>query len=537
MRTRTKRGLIAVAVAAATAIGMAAVPESAQAAPAAYTPPKIKWHSCADSTLKHYGARCGYLVVPLDYAHPHGTKIKLAVSRIRHKVSAKHYQGVMIVNPGGPGGSGLELSVLQGFVPMHAGNRYDWIGFDPRGVGSSKPALTCDPSFFAAPRPAYKPSTPALLSAWVKRSKKYAAACADTKRKRALLKHVRTVDTVQDMESLRIALHRKRINYYGFSYGTYLGEVYATLHPNRVRRFVLDSSVDPRGVWYKGNQAQDRAFQRTFNIYFRWLAKYDSVYHLGTNWKAIANVYREEIRTLDKKPADGKLGGDELTDVLTDAAYYVYDWTDIAEAYAALINKGDASAMIARYEDANPTGPGDDNSYAMYLATQCTDAPWPRSQKRLDRDNRRLNRTYDFLTWANAWFNGPCAYWHAKAHQPVKVTGKHVSAKILMIDETYDAATPFRGSLYVRSIFPTASLIEGRNGSTHAGSLSGVSCTDNAIARYLLHGTTPKRHKGVRSDKVCPPVPQPVPSASSPELRVAARAASPIVDRPDLLAG
>jgi hypothetical protein len=96
----------------------------------------------------------------------------------------------------------------------------------------------------------------------------------------------------------------------------------------------------------------------------------------------------------------------------------------------------------------------------------------------------------------------------------VHVTGKHVTVPILMIDETFDPATPYEGSLYVRKIFPTASLIEGKNGTTHAGSLSGVTCTDSAIARYLKNGTVPTRKPGNRSDKVCPPVPPPPATAS-----------------------
>lgn len=521
---RTRTALTAAVGAATMALGLATATTTADAAPAAsYTPPNIRWGACTNPTLVHYGSQCGYLVVPLDYRHPHGTKIKLAVSRLKHKVAAKDYQGVMLVNPGGPGGSGLIYSVLQGFVPDKAGEAYDWIGFDPRGVGSSKPALTCDPSFFAAPRPPYRPTTAAIHQAWVKRSKAYAADCANTPRKRALLNHVRTVDSVRDMESLRKALHRKRINYYGFSYGTYLGQVYATLHPDRVRRFVFDGTVNPRRVFYKSNQDQDRAFQKTFNIFFQWIARHDSTFHLGTDWHAIANGFRAEVAALDKAPAKGKLGGDELIDDLTSAGYYVYDWVDIAAAYADLINNGNPDALIARYEDANSTAPGGDNSYAMYLATQCTDAPWPRNQARLDRDNWALDRHYDYFTWSNAWFNGPCAYWHARAHLPVRVTGRHVHAKILMIGETFDAATPFSGSLVVRKLFPSASLIEGKNGSTHAGSLSGVSCTDNAIARYLKTGHVPRRLAGMRSDKVCPPVPQPEPTASAARTTAANR--------------
>jgi pimeloyl-ACP methyl ester carboxylesterase len=513
--------LIAAIAAAVVAIALAPSADAATAPRAgaraiAYQPPPINWGVCTDATLVSRGAQCGFLVVPRDYGHPRGAKIKLAVSRVLHKTPTS--QGVMLVNPGGPGGSGLIYSVLQTAIPNGAGLGYDWIGFDPRGVGSSQPAVSCNSTFFHGDRPPYRPTTRKIHRQWVARSKAYARQCSG----RALLQHVKTTDSVKDMESLRIALSQQKINFYGFSYGTYLGQVYATQHPNRVRRFVFDGTVNPRRVFYKSNQDQDRAFQRTFNIYFRWLAKYRSTYHVGATFNAVRSTFLRTQARLDRKAAGGVLGGDELLDVFTSAGYYVYGWEDIAKAYSDYLNKGDASELIGLYKDANPTTPGADNSYAMYLGTQCTDAPWPRSQKRLDRDNRRLDRTYNYFTWANAWFNGPCAYWKYRAAHPVNVHGQQVRVPILMIGETFDAATPFSGSLVVRKLFPRARLIEGKNGSTHAGSLSGVACTDNAIAAYLQNGTVPARRSGNRADKVCPPVPQPDPTAAPANARTIA---------------
>ena len=161
------------------------------------------------------------LTVPMDYTRPTGTKIKLAVSRVKADPSVR-YQGAMLVNPGGPGGSGLGLAVLGEFVPDGAGAGYDWIGFDPRGVGSSQPALTCDGNVTAAPRPYYTPFKSTIYTQWINRSKDYANKCA---KNGSILKHMRTSATVADMESLRRALGRHQINLYGFSYGTYLGQM------------------------------------------------------------------------------------------------------------------------------------------------------------------------------------------------------------------------------------------------------------------------------------------------------------------------
>ena len=511
--------LLAVAAVATVAVGVVGTaaaqgadpaPAAQPAAAASYTPPPIKWHKCPSPGWTEAGFQCGRLIVPLDYRHPHGDTISLAVSRIKHTVPASQYQGVMLTNPGGPGGSGLILPILQQYVPNHAGDAYDWIGFDPRGVGSSRPSLTCNQYFFHGDRPQYRPVNGKIMQQWVNRSQRYAQQCASAKHSK-LFNHVKTVDTVNDMESLRKALHVPQINYYGFSYGTYLGQVYATLHPNRVRRFVFDSSVDPKRVFYKSNQDQDVAFQKTFNIYFRWLAKYHRVYHVGATLKNVRHRWIAARKHLDKHAARGILGGDELIDVFTSAGYYVYGWETIADAWAKYVHDRNARALIRLYKGANPTTPGADNGYAMYLGTQCTDAPWPHNQAKTNKDNWALDKKYYYFTWSNAWFNGPCNYWKFPARKPVQVSGAKVKAPILMIDETFDAATPYPGNLVVRHLFPSASLIEGKNGSTHAGSLSGVSCTDDTIAAYLTDGSVPPRKRHYGSDKVCPPVPQPDP--------------------------
>lgn len=512
------KAIITVAVTAALAASTGVLSGPAQPASAGavvasdsaskpYVPPPIHWGACSDPTLVHNGAQCGTLTVPLDYAAPHGTLIRLALSRVRHTTAPSAYQGVMLVNPGGPGGSGLGLAVLQGAVPKGAGKAYDWIGFDPRGVGSSVPALSCNSSYTGYDRPYYVPVTPRIDNQWVTRARGYAKAC--TAAGGGLLDHLKTSDTVADMESIRIALGQKQINFYGFSYGTYLGQVYATLHPSRVRRFVLDSNVDPTRVWHQSNLDQDYAFDFNIGLYFDWVAKHNDVYKLGNDGPSVERTYYRILNRLRYHPqAGGTIGPDEWNDVFMSAAYYVYEWSDIANAFAAAVNHDDFTLTKSLWDRANPQGPGADNSYAIYLATQCTDAPWPRSRSLFERENWRIYDQAPFATWNNAWFNAPCLNWTGRAGQPVEVSGRN-APPILLIDETHDAATPFEGSLEVRSLFPKSVLIEGVGGTTHAGSLSGVACTDDTVAAYLATGTLPPRRPGRRSDLHCDPVPPP----------------------------
>jgi len=495
-----------------------------------YTPPPVHWKACNDGgLLDAIGAQCAMVKVPLSYRHPHQRKIEIAISRLRHTSSRARYQGIVLVNPGGPGGSGLYLSVLgyPGIIPGRASGTYDWIGFDPRGVGSSRPSLSCDSRYFGYDRPRYEPTTAAVEQAWIKRARGYARDCKRAQGAR-LLRHVRTTDTVQDMESIRRVLHQRKLNFYGFSYGTYLAQVYATRYPHKVRRFVLDSTVDPRGVWFHDNFAQDTAFEKTIGVYFGWLAAHDAVFHLGTDPAAIAAQYYDRLNALEATPAaGGTIGPDELADVMLSAAYYVYGWEDVAFAYSAAVNDNDWSGIRYLYGGGGAQPKGSDNGYAMYLGTTCTDARMTRQWSDWRRATDAMFPRAPFLTWGNTRFNQPCVSWPARQRSRVHVTGRRVHVPVLMIDETFDGATPYSGSLEVRRRFPTASLIEGVGGTTHAGSLSGVACTDNAIGAYLAHGTVPRRSRGNHSDLQCPPVPQPDPQPEPAPAATPRATASP----------
>jgi len=372
-----------------------------------------------------------------------------------------------------------------------------------------KPALTCDPKYMGYRRPPYVPTTPAIERAWLARAKRYAAACA--RNGGALLNHLRTTDSVRDMERLRAALGVPKINFYGFSYGTYLGQVYATQHPERVRRMVLDGNVDPGRVWYAANLDQDRAFDRNIKIYFGWVARHDNVYHLGRTAKTVEKLFYAEQAKLARKPAAGVLGPDELTDVFLQAGYYVFGWEAVASAFASWVKDKDPAALRKLYDASNTQKPGSDNNYAIYLGVQCTDAPWPASWQRWQRDNWRVHRSAPFETWGNAWYNAPCRNWAARPGTPVRVDGAK-APPILLLSETLDAATPFSGSLEVRKRFPRSALLEGVGGTTHAGSLFGNACVDNTVADYLATGALPKRVKANRSDKRCKPIAPPNPT-------------------------
>jgi pimeloyl-ACP methyl ester carboxylesterase len=514
----------AVATAAPTASTTGA---ASAAAPAVPTPPALDWGKCKDKGLRQAKAQCTMLTVPLDYANPTGEKIQLAVSRVLH--SKKTFKGAVFTNPGGPGGSGLGLSTLGQYVPKKAGLNYDWYGIDPRGVGSSVPALSCDTKYFGFDRPSYTPKTQADLDYWTNKTANYATACANSSAKQ-LLGHVKTTDTVMDFESLRIAIGQPQVTYYGFSYGTYIGQVWATMYPTSLKAMILDGVVDASRAWYPANLDQDYAFEKTFTAFFKWMGKYDSVYHMGKTGKQVRKAYDKLKKKLAKKPAMGKIGPDELDDAILNAGYYNLTWLDVAKNLSDLAVKGDAKGIKAAYRSGNPYGVKDaDNGYAMYVATECSEATWPTDLNTWISDNNAANQTAPMLTWPNAWFNMPCRTWSVPGTPAFQVTGAY-TGPVLLTAEQYDAATPFSGALATRAIFSNSALIEGKKGTSHAVSLYGVGCVDDSIATLLKKGTLPTRKAGNGPDLSCRGLKAPNPTAksTSPMLRSGAVAARPL---------
>ncbi|WSQ10015.1 alpha/beta hydrolase [Streptomyces sp. NBC_01231] len=508
----------------AEASAEASTAQSANAVQAA----KVTWKKCG--TDDYPTLQCASVKVPLDHAKPQGRKITLALSRVPH--TATKYQGPLLVNPGGPGGSGLTLAgFVASALPKAVAAQYDVIGFDPRGVGESKPALDCKPGQFNPVRPASVPSTPAIEKANLKRAKSFAAACG--KKYADVLPYINTVQTVRDMDSIRAALGAKKINYFGYSYGTYLGAVYAKLFPERVRRLVLDSIVDPTGVWYDDNLSQDYAFDARHKALMAWIAKYHSTYKLGTDPATIEAKWYAMQAALAKKPAGGKVGAAELEDTFIPGGYNNGYWPDLAKAFAAYVNDKNAAPLVEAYKNFAAIDASGDNGYSVYTSVQCRDASWPRDWNQWRKDNWAVYKKAPFMAWSNAWYNAPCAFWPTKSLKPVNVANAKLPPTLLF-QATDDAATPYPGGVTVHGLLKRSSLVVEQGGGNHGITLSGNACLDKYLATYLTDGTVP-RGSGV-ADAVCKKTADPVPTATA-KSAMAATADSATAPAGDTLHG
>jgi pimeloyl-ACP methyl ester carboxylesterase len=501
-KLRAMPAFAAAAAAAALAVSGCTGPSSAGSTAT------LSWHSCPSEGPS---AQCASLQVPVNYADPGGRKITLALSEIPATAPPAKQQGVLLVNPGGPGGSGLSMAsfVASGLSPAVA-SEYDIVGFDTRGVGSSVPALHCDPSFFSGDRPDYIPATAGAEQVLEQRAKSYAADCEN--KYSWLLPYMTTENIARDMDSMRVALGVSQINYFAFSYGTYIGQVYATLFPHHVRRMVLDSVVDPTGAWWTDNIQQDYAFQGRQQAFFSWAAQHASAYQLGSTAGQVSASYYAARSRLAAQPVPGPsgplIGPDELDDTFLIGGYDNSYWPRLANALSTYLRQGSTSQLLGIYQD---VGTQNENEFAVYNAVECADVNWPRSWAQWDSATRQVYATAPFEAWDNAWYNAACAFWPVKGpSQPLKINGAGLPP-ILMLQGTLDAATPYAGAQTAHRLLPSSRMVVAEGDGNHGQSLASPpnECVNGYLNRYLASGAVPSSPGQVNA--TCPAQPDPAP--------------------------
>ncbi|WP_328917577.1 MULTISPECIES: alpha/beta hydrolase [unclassified Streptomyces] len=519
--------LIAGAIAAAPAAGARSpgadrpgrvtVPESVGVVIAAADAKKhgIDWADCPAGWGLAAPVQCGWVTVPVDYTRPFGATIRLAVDRAVSTGTPAQRQGALVYNPGGPGGSGLRFPVRSSSSAalwVNTAKAYDFVGFDPRGVGHSAPISCEDPQEAAkAPKADPVPDNEADKRAQRALARAYADGCL-RRTGAAVLSRMTTPNTARDLDVIRAALGEKRLNYLGASYGTYLGAVYADLFPTHVRRMIVDSVVDPapEQIWYRDNLDQDVAFEGRWKDWENWAAGYDSVYHLGATAAKVQSNWEQLRAAVKAHPVGGVVGPAELLGFFQNAPYYDSTWANVAGVWSRY-RAGDTQALL----DAAAPDPSDtagniseENGNAVYTAVECTDARWPADWRTWDRDNTALNAGYPFLTWSNAWMNLPCATWPVPQQTPVDVTTHPGLPGVLIVQSTRDAATPYAGALELHRRLTGSRLITEKDAGSHGVTNLVNPCVNSRVDAYLLTGALDPQ------DVVCGPHATPVPAAA-----------------------
>ncbi|MEU6954067.1 alpha/beta hydrolase [Streptomyces sp. NPDC045714] len=497
-RTISKIALGVAALLVPTLLGTTATATAAPAAGpgspvAAPSTSSLTWQGCGGDLPAT--VECATLKVPLDHRRPGGKKIDVSLSRIKAADPAVR-RGVLLFNPGGPSGSGLFYPLaLSGLLPQSVKDRYDLIGFDPRGVGASSP-LACGTTT-ADERLTYRPYKEATFAKDVAWARDIADRCRD--RNRETLRHISTRNTARDMDVIRAALGERRISYFGLSYGTYLGSVYTQLFPRRVDRFVLDSAVDPGRVWRSMAQSWAEQAEPAFDRWTDWTARHAARYGLGDTPAEVEKLFWDIVARADREPLD--LGGTRF-DGAEVREYIRWEIThpSVAARTLGLLRDAAAGKPVPTFPTFVPT----DNELASYLAIMCGDTRWPTDPAVYRADSRRDSVRYPLYgdSVSNIF---PCAYWDRPVEAATKIDNK---VPALIVQNAWDSQTPLAAALGLRRALKGSRLVTVDEGQGHGVYALGISaCADEVTTRYLITGRLPARDVTCAAD--------PLPAADS----------------------
>jgi pimeloyl-ACP methyl ester carboxylesterase len=453
---------------------------------------RIVWHDCQG------GFRCAKAEAPEDWSDPTGKRISLALIM---RPASGHRIGTLFTNPGGPGVSGVDFlrSAASSFYDKDLLDSYDLVAWDPRGVGAST-AVRCygtkqlDTFLFADPD---LPEGSAQLRTDVDGAgAAFGKACLAATG--GLLAHVGTADTIQDLDMLRAALGEAKLNYFGFSYGTSIGALYADRFGSHVGRMVLDGAVDPANSAFQESLANTKAFGAALKTYLAHCLRTSGCPFAGDDVDgAVTRIATMlvDLRASPLRATDGRAVNSVVLRTAIDAALYDEgSWTTLSQAIAALLRgRPDAvQALADSYVDRGTKGYTSNLFEAIY-AVNCLDKPVTTDPAALAAEGRQLDAA-DPLRAAdndNDLGDPVCGNW------PVKVEGSahRVTAKgappIVVLGTTGDPATPYAWAKSLAGQLPGGVLLSLR-GQGHTAYRDGVACINDRVDRFFVSGTVPR---------------------------------------------
>ena len=520
-RRRVSAGVLAAVAGVCLGVGAGAVPAAAlpAAGPAAaasskaavprglesFYGQKVEWYDCVatagvEKSAEKTGFQCAKVTVPLDYSQPDGQTIEIAMKK--HLATGSVRQGTLFMNPGGPGASGVDnVGAMATTTFAGVQSAYDIIGFDPRGIGSST-AITCSTDAEAKAMEGVSPVDAAgapvafekRATVMSERFKQLEADCASRTKPTELLDHVDTVSVARDLDILRALSGDQKLNYTGFSYGTYLGATYAELFPANTGRLVLDGALDPSLTYNERRQGHARGFERALRNYVAWCQSGQSCPLSGDTDAGVQQI-GDVFTSANQSPVPSSdpnrpVTGEEMKRIVGFILYFPESsWSAVSEALGQVINQHDASAFRAMADQiaAQPQVNAGAN-----IGINCLDyrvegnmATWTAQSKELERIAPR------FATVTEAGDLG-CQAWGHTGTQPSKALHAKGAAPILVIGTTGDPATPYEWAEALADQLDSGQLLtwEGNGHTAYGGD---ASCVNDAVDAYLISGTMPKK--------------------------------------------
>ena len=454
---------------------------------------------------------CAVITVPLDYANPKGETISIAVKK--RAATGGHAQGALFINPGGPGDSGVSFAERAGnaFSPDLL-NAYDIIGFDPRGVGSST-AITCssdDDSSSGTAEPSASAGATASPSAgteasggesyeeWAESTRQsfqeLTEQCASHTEPAALLDHVDTVSAARDLDILRALAGQEKLNYLGFSYGTYLASVYAETFPGNTGRMVLDGAIDPSLSLAEQGLGQAKGFEQALRTYVDYCQNSTGCPLSGGTDAGVQQI-RDLITSANSTPlATGDpnrtVTGSDIVAALSEYLYTTeQNWEPLNKALDQAINHRDGSAFVASEEQ--DTSSKDDGGGAFQAVT-CLDYPVEGDKTTWAAQYEQAKREAPVFADSAVGMDLVCSVWgHNGTRKPTQIHARG-AAPILVVGTTGDPATPYAWSKSLAEQLDSGQLLtwEGNGHTAYGGD---ASCVNDAVDAYLISGTMPKK--------------------------------------------
>jgi pimeloyl-ACP methyl ester carboxylesterase len=461
---------------------------------------QLSWGPCVDFATNAHARTpfadpkfdCARLEVPLDYAAPDGRTAQVAV--LRQKATGDKV-GSLLVNPGGPGGSGMELvpSLSGGLGESPIPQRFDLIGFDPRGVGASTPTIDCldDAEWEAERADLDVDPSPAGVEQTEAENRQYAERCTQRSGGAQVLANSGTRDVVRDVDILRAALGDEKLTYLGYSYGTRIGSAYAEAFPQHVRALVLDGALDPTQTTVERTVKQNAGFQQAFEAFAADCARRANC-PLGTDPARATTAFQALTRPLIDAPLPAERGSRRLSypDAVTGViqALYVSDfWPVLSQGISGLAS-GDGTILLRLADLYNDRGADGvyGNGIEAFVAISCVD-----EQRITDRaaEGELIRSAVEAAPFRDDGRGvvaalDPCAFWPAPPTSQPHVPQVDGLPPTLTVSVTGDPATPYQAGVDLAAALGGSLLsVEGNQ---HTAALRGHACIDDIVSSYLI---------------------------------------------------
>ncbi|MCB5273239.1 Carboxylesterase B [Arthrobacter sp. SO5] len=464
-----------------------AIAASAPAELRSFYSQQVDWTSCEKDF------KCAKIKVPLDYSKPDGDTIEIAALKLSTKSNNK---GSLLINPGGPGASGYDFVKDAGatYFSDKVRANYDLVGFDPRGVKRSAP-VTCltDQERDASRAKIYQLNTDAGLEANLQDNRVIAAKCVE--KTGPVLAQIDTVSSAKDLDILRAALNNSKLNYMGFSYGTFLGSTYASLFPDNVGRMVLDGALDPSLSYEELTAGQAKAFEKALRAYVERCLQGGGCPLSGSVDDAMQQI-KDVVDAVEANPLRAKDGRIvSASTVVTGLIVPLYNddnWPLLTQALSAIM-KNDPTPFLKLADlnaDREPNGIYSSNTTFAFGAINCLDYPMVSDTAAMRADEAQLRQVSPTLGYYFAYGGANCKDWpykNVRTPAPAEYKG---SSEILVVGTTGDPATPVEWASSLRKQLGNAALLTWQ-GQGHTAYGRSNDCIKNAVDGYVVDGKSP----------------------------------------------